>query len=188
MRTPKKRKVSTIALITLIIAVFGVVVYAATTFFHLDFNVNNTRGISISGSWTGNDIAGKEVIPGSTFQLSPVITNNSTDYVYLFVRIDTEENVYKISDLDSSWSVIKEDDGMILLAYGSESAMVQLEPGVEVYVSGTLTLDVSDSRFADLDNSALDFSVHACGIAKSQCDNHTAPLDVYDYYIENGGL
>lgn len=184
----KKQQVSPLTLIILIIAAVGIVAYAAVNyFFHLNFNVNNTRGISVAGSWTGDNIEGKEVVPGSTFQLNQQIKNNSTESVYVFVRIDTEENVYKISNLDPSWVVVKEDSGMILLAYGTSTTMVQLPPDQVVDVSGTLTLNVSNATFAGLEDSALDFSIHACGIAVSKCGPYIAPPYVYDCYIDNGG-
>ena len=34
---------------------------------------------------------------------------------------------------------------------------------------------------------ALDYSIHACGVAVSQCMARTAPLDVYEVYETVGG-
>lgn len=191
-RTPwnqknKRQKLSTLLIALLLIAAVGIVAYAAANyFFHLHYEVDNSRGVKIEGSWTG-EVSGKEVVPGSTFSLNQTITNNSTDYIYLFVRVDTEGNVYKISNLDSSWSVVKEADDEVLLAYGAASSMEEIAPDASVGISGTLTLDVTNAEFVDLDDSALDFSVHACAIAKSQCNGHVSATDVYEDYRSNGG-
>ena len=184
----KKQKMTTSLIALLIILAVSVVAYAAINyFFHLSQTVDNTRGVKIAGSWTGDEIEGTEVLPGDTFTLSQTITNNSTEDVYVFVRIDTEGNAYSISELDPSWTVAKAEGGVILLAYGSTSAMVEVGPDVEVDFEGLLTLDVSNKEFSELNDSALDFSVHACGIAKSQCGSHIAPLAVYEDYENNGG-
>ena len=183
----KKQKAIFVAIIALI-TVVSVTVYALDNdFFHLKSSVDNSRGVKIAGSWTGDDIEGKEVIPGDTFTLSQEITSTSTEPVYVFVRIDTEENAYSISDLNSGWTVVKEADGVILLAYGTESRMTEVAPDATVEFGGLLTLDVSNSQFADLPDEALDFNINACGVGKSQCENFTAPLDVYVAYEESGG-
>ena len=46
---------------------------------------------------------------------------------------------------------------------------------------------MSNKEFSELNDSALDFSVHACGIAKSQCEGKTGALSVYEVYEDNGG-
>lgn len=183
-----KQKLSSTALILILIGTISVVAYAMITYiFHLNFTVDNTRGVSISGSWTGENVSGTEVLPGSSFTLTQTITNESTEDVYVFVRIDTEGNAYKISEVDPSWSVVKEDGGVILLAYGSAGAMTPVTPDVEVPISGLLTLDVSNAEFAELDDEALDFTINACGVAKSQCEGKTGALSVYEVYEESGG-
>ena len=186
-KNKKQKVVSSLASI-LLIGTISVVAYAAINyFFHLNFTVDNTRGVKIGGAWTGDDIEGTAVLPGDTFQLTQTITNESTEPVYVFVRVDTEGNAYSISELDPSWSKVKAEDGVILLAYGSTSAMVEVGPDVEVDFGGILTLDVSNKEFSELNDSALDFSVHACGIAKSQCEGKIGALAVYEVYEDNGG-
>ena len=189
MQTPNKthKKISTTAMIILIASI-SIAAYAAITYiFHLYQNVHNERGVKIAGSWIEDNIEGQEVLPGSSFTLSQTITNESTEPVYVFVRVDTEGNAYSISELDPSWSKVKEAEDVILLAYGSAGAMVEIGPDVEVEFSGLLTLDVSNKEFSELNDSALDFSVHACGIAKSQCEGKTGALAVYEVYEDNGG-
>lgn len=174
-------------MIFLIIAAVGIVAYAAATYvFHLFQDVHNPRGVVISGSWTG-EVEGKEVVPGSTFSLNQTISNNSTEPVYIFVRVDTESNAYKISNLSDGWTAVKDADDEILIAYGSGSSMNAVAPDVSVRFSGTLTLDVSNSEFAELEDSALDFTIHACGVAVSQCGGHVSAADVYEDYRSNGG-
>ena len=186
-KNKKQKVVSSLASILLIGAI-SVIAYAAINyFFHLNFTVDNTRGVKIGGAWTGENVSGTEVLPGSSFTLTQTITNESTEDVYVFVRIDTEGNAYRISEVDESWTVVKEADGVILLAYGSTSAMVEIGPDVEIEFGGLLTLDVSNKEFSELNDSALDFSVHACGIAKSQCEGKIGALAVYEVYEDNGG-
>ena len=183
----KKQKAIFVAIIVLI-TVVSVTVYALDNdFFHLRSSVDNSRGVKIAGSWTGDDIEGKEVIPGDTFTLSQEITNDSTEPVYVFVRIDTEENAYKISELHPDWTVVKESEDMILIVYGTQSRMTEVAPDATIEFGGLLTLDVSNSQFADLPDEALDFNINACGVGKSQCENFTAPLDVYAAYETSGG-
>ena len=186
----RKQKVVTSITSIILVAALGVGAYAAADyFFHFSRNVHNTRGIEISGEWTDNEIAGKEVLPGSAFQISQEITNTSTEPVYVFVRIDTEENAYSISDLKAGWTVAKESDGVILLAYGSSEAMTEVAPDAKVGITGKLTLDVTNAEFSDLDDTALDFTINACGVGKSQCDTHyLSPADVYAAYEMSGGI
>ena len=183
-----KKQKAIFAAIIVLITVVSMTVYALDNdFFHLRSSVDNSRGVKIAGSWTGDDIEGKEVIPGDTFTLGQEITSTSTEPVYVFVRIDTEENAYKISDLHSDWAVVKESEDMILIVYGTESRMTEVAPDATIEFGGLLTLDVSNSQFADLPDEALDFNINACGVGKSQCENFTAPLDVYAAYETSGG-
>ena len=187
MNTSKAHKISTTAII-LLIATVSVTVYALGTYiFHLYQNVHNERGVKIAGSWIEDNIAGKEVLPGSTFTLTQTITSTSTEPVYVFVRIDTEENAYSISGLHSDWTVAKAADGVILLGYGSSETMTEVAPDQAVEFEGLLTLAVSNSQFAEMSDSALDFTINACGVGKSQCDGQTGAIDVYDAYITAGG-
>ena len=182
-----KQKAAFIASIALTLAAAVTVSALGNYFFHLWTYVDNDRGVSIAGSWIGNDIEGQEVVPGSTFQLSQEITNKSTEPVYVFVRIDTEENAYKISQLHPDWTVVKEADNMILLAFGSTRAMNVVSPEVVLEFEGILTLDVTNTEFVELEDSALDYSIHACGVAVSKCEGRIAPLDVYEVYETVGG-
>ena len=183
----KAHKISTTAMIILIASI-SIAAYAlGTHIFHLYQNVHNERGVKIAGSWIEDNIEGQAVVPGDTFTLSQKITSTSTEPVYVFVRIDTEENAYSISNLDSDWTVAKEADGVILLGYGSTEAMTEVGPDQAVEFEGVLTLAVSNSRFAEMSDSALDFTINACGVGKSQCDGQTGAIDVYDAYITAGG-
>ena len=183
-----KQKITTSIISLILIGAISVIAYAAINyFFHLNFTVDNTRGVKIGGAWTGENVTGTEVLPGDTFQLTQTITNESTEDVYVFVRVDTEGNAYSISEVSDGWTVVKEADGVILLAYGSAGAMVEIGPDVEVEFGGVLTLDVSNKEFSELNDSALDFSINACGIAVSQCEGKTGALAVYEVYEDNGG-
>lgn len=187
MQTSNKthKKISSTALVLIIIATVSIVAYAAITyFFNLSQNVPNTRGVKIAGSWTGAEIEERAVLPGDTFTLNQTITSDSTEPVYVFVRIDTEGNAYSISGLSDEWAVVKAEDDEILIAYGSTSRMMEVGPDVKIDFEGLLTLDVSNKEFADLEDSALSFTINACGVAVSQCEGKVSPLAVYEVYVD----
>ena len=178
----KQKVVTSIAMIA-IIASISIAAYALGTYiFHLYQNVHNERGVKIGGAWIEDNIEGQEVLPGSTFQLTQTITSDSTEPVYVFVRIDIKENAYKISGVRSGWTVVKQSDNEIRIAYGTEDTMIEVAPDEEIDFEGVLTLDVSNTDFVGLSDSALSFTINACGIAKSQCGSHVDPSLVYEDY------
>ena len=171
----------------ILIASISIVAYAAINyFFHLSQNVPNTRGVKIAGSWTG-EVAGKAVVPGDKFQLNQTITSDSTEPVYVFVRIDIKENAYKISGVRSGWTVVKQSDNEIRIAYGTEDTMIEVAPDEEIDFEGVLTLDVSNTDFVGLSDSALSFTINACGVPVSKCEGQTSAENVYAAYVTSGG-
>ena len=67
--------------------------------------------------------------------------------------------------------------------------MTEVAPDAKVGITGKLTLDVTNAEFSDLDDTALDFTINACGVGKSQCDTHyLSPADVYAAYEMSGGI
>ena len=71
--------------------------------------MSNTPGHTFSVDLTGVP-EGTELVPEDVQQLSPSVHNGSTtDYIYSFVKVEYNPDVYEITE--PSWEVVAESEG-----------------------------------------------------------------------------
>ena len=88
----------------------AVVAFAAINLFgSKSVDVGNTPGHTFSVDLTGVPEE-TELVPGDVQQLSPSVHNGSTtDYIYGFIRVSYNPDVYEITD--PSWELVSEKPG-----------------------------------------------------------------------------
>ena len=78
-------------------------------------DVNNTPGHTFEVDLTGVP-EGTELVPGDVQSLSLAVHNGSTmDYIYAFVSISYNPDVYAITD--PSWELVSEEGGEAIFSY-----------------------------------------------------------------------
>lgn len=143
----------------------AILAYAASSLFtHDSFTIQNTKGQVVSIDLTGA-VEGIEVVPGTEQSVSPSITNNGTEPMYVFVRFDVGVTssgtpVYSFDPDDDSWTAVDTGEaGELLYVYGSGSTPVAVNSQEIADLSGVLTCIASGSDFVMLDDVSVSYRV-----------------------------
>ena len=101
----------------------AVVAFAAINLFgSKSVEASNSPGHTFSVNLTGVP-EGKELVPGDVQTLSPAVHNGSTtDYIYGFVKVSFNPDVYEI--VDASWELVSEREGKTIFSYSSGNQMI----------------------------------------------------------------
>ena len=66
-------------------------------------------------------MAATKVGPGDSLDVKPVIYNDATEEMYVFIQVDmptTADGTLYSFDVDDEWCVVSEDDGTVVYTYG----------------------------------------------------------------------
>ena len=122
------------------------------------------------------DMAATKVGPGDSFDVKPVIYNDATEEMYVFIQVDMptldNEALYSF-DVDDEWCVVSEDGGTVVYAYGSTDGMTTLAPGDSTTtLTNQMTMkSISNAAYAGID----DINVTITGYAIGTEDVDTSP-------------
>lgn len=148
-------------------------------------NVNNTPGHTFSVDLTGVP-EGTEMVPGDVQQLSPSVHNGSTtDYIYAFIRVSYNPDVYEI--MDASWELVSEEPGEAIFSYSSGSEMIPVGMGEDAQFTAGMKVIATGDVFNGLDEESLKYTVTGYGIGTeiSRSGNMNAWADYEN--AESGG-
>ena len=161
----------------------AVVAYAAINLFgSKSADVANTPGHTFSVDLTGVP-EGTELVPGDVQTLSPAVHNGSTtDYIYAFVSVSYNPDVYEI--VDSSWELVSEEDGLSIYSYSSGGEMIPVEMGQDAEFSCGMKVVAEGAAFAGASEEDMKYTVTGYGISTSI--SRSGNLDTWADY-ENGG-
>lgn len=120
-----------------------------------------------------------EVGPGDSFSVSPVIFNDATEEMYVFVEIQmpaTADGALYLFDADNEWCVVSEDAGTVVYAYGG-AEMTVLSPGdsTSALTSQMTMRSISNAEYAAID----DINITITGYAIGTEDVSTSLTDVW---------
>ena len=108
-----------------------------------------------------------EVGPGDSFSVSPVIFNDATEEMYVFIQVDMPETangmLYSF-EADADWCFISEDGGTVVYAYGN-SEMTALQPGesTSALTEQMKMNEVSNAEYASIDDINITITGYAIG-------------------------
>ena len=164
----------------------AVIAFAAINLFgSKSANVSNTPGHTFSVDLTGVP-EGTELVPGDVQQLSPSVHNGSTtDYIYGFIRVSYNPDVYEITD--PSWELVSEESGESIFSYSSEAQMIPVGMGEDANFTAGMKVIASGDVFNGLDEESLKYTVTGYGIGTeiSRSGNMEAWADYEN--AESGG-
>lgn len=117
--------------------VFGIllgtttIAYAITSLFYTSSETSHLTKKTVFQFDLRTDMVSTEVGPGDCFDVKPVVYNDSTEEMYVFIRVDMPamlEGVLYSFDVCDDWKPVCDNDGMIIYAYAG-SEMTALQPG-----------------------------------------------------------
>ena len=175
-----KKKIITTGLWVGIFMATVIVAYAITTLF---LAKSQTTGLSKKKIFKFNlntNLVSGEVGPGDSFSVSPVIYNDATEDMYVFIQIDmpTLENASIYSfDVDSDWCVVYEENGKVVYAYGN-SDMTVLSPGdsTTALTRHMIMKKISNAEYAAIDDINITITGYAIGTEGVS----TLPIDAWN--------
>lgn len=144
-----------------------IVAYAITTLF---FTKSQTSEFSKKQIFqfdlnTGLDIS--EVGPGDSLSVTPVIFNDATEEMYVFLEIQmptTPDGTLYLFDADNEWRLVSENGGTVVYAYGS-TEMTVLSPGdsTSALTSQMTMQSISNTEYAAIDDINITITGYAIG-------------------------
>ena len=186
-------------LVCFLLGIVGLVGYAlGSGVFHGSFVGNPTYTYSYAVEISDDTISPTDLLPGGIVSITPTITSKSTGNSYVFLRIECQSvdnnPIYSYEDQNGVWTVVRENPGEIIVAYGTGEACTTFAPDQEIEINGKLTLDITNAQYATLaeDTDPLKFTVHVCGIHSDAVGDAEAPtglpIDIYQQYVNEGGV
>lgn len=183
----KKRIVTTGLWIGIFIATV-IVAYAVTNLFFMKSQTSEFSKKQIFQFDLDTGLSSGEVGPGDSFSVSPVIFNDATEEMYVFIQVDmpeTDNGMLYSFDADSDWCFLSEDGGTVVYAYGN-SEMTALQPGesTSALTSRMTMSEVSNAEYAAID----DINITITGYAMGTEDMSTNPIESWNQCMEIGNI
>lgn len=170
-----KKRIITIGLWTGIFMATVIVAYAITNLFS---TISQTSEFSKKQIFQFNLDTGMnsgEVGPGDSFSVSPVIFNDATEEMYVFVEIQMPEytdsslpesgdSLLYTFDVNDEWTLVESSNGTVVYAYGS-AEMTALQPGDSTSaLTEQMTMrSISNAEYADIDDINIKITGYAIG-------------------------
>lgn len=129
-----------------------------------------------------------EVGPGDSIDISPVIFNDATEEMYVFIKIQMPEwdkSPLYTFEVDENWSLIESNEGTLIYAYGSPY-MIILNPGES---TSALTTQMTMCSISNADYSAIDdINVSIMGYAIGIEDVDPSPSNAWSVCKQLGNI
>ena len=161
----------------------AIAVFAAINLFgSKSADVSNKPGHTFEVDLTGVP-EGTELVPGNVQSLSPSVHNGSTtDYIYAFVSISYNPDVYAITD--PSWELVSDEVGEAIFSYSGDGQMIPVEMGQDAVFTAGMKVIAEGAVFNSLTEEDFKYTVTGYGIGTSI--SRSGNLDAWADY-ENGG-
>ena len=104
-----------------------IIVYAITTLFFSSSETSNLLKKTVFQFDFTTDMAETEVGPGDSFEVKPVIHNDATEEMYVFIRVDmplTADGALYSFEIDDEWTLVENSNGTVVYAYGNNEMTV----------------------------------------------------------------
>lgn len=157
-----------------------IIVYAITSLFFTSSETSKFSKKTVFQFDLTTDMAETEVGPGDSFSVRPVIFNDATEEMYVFIQVDMpvidDEALYSF-DADSEWCVVSEAGGTVVYAYGSAD-MTALQPGES---TSSLTTQMTMKSITNAEYATVDYiNITITGYAMGTEGMSTIPADAWN--------
>ena len=143
------------------------IAYAITTLFYTKSVTSHFTKKTVFQFDLTTDMVEAEVGPGDCFDVEPVICNDGTKEMYVFMRVDVPvaaDGALYSFDVDDEWIPVSDRDGTIIYAYAG-SEMIVLQPGESTCaLTEQMTMnEISYAEYAGIDNINVTITGYAIG-------------------------
>ena len=161
----------------------AIVAYAITNLFSMKSYTTSFTPKQIFQFDFNTGLNGGEVGPGDSFSVNPVIYNDATEDMFVFIRVDmpfVDGSPLYTFEVDRDWTQVESDEGMVVYAYtaGSEG-MTALTPGESTTaLTEQMTMrSITNAEYAGIDDINITLTGYAIGVE----DVPSVPEEAWDY-------
>ena len=183
-----KKKAASIGAIVGILLGAGIIAYAITQLFTSKTATSNLTKKTIFEINLNDGLQAAQVGPGESFTVTPSITNDATEDMYVFIKVVMPEygtdGLYTYT-VDSNWTIVENNAGTKVYAYASGS-MTMLPPGD---TTTALTNQMTMKNITNAEYSAYtDINVTITGYAIGTDGVSTDPATAWSECKVIGGM
>lgn len=158
-----------------------IVVYAITSLFFTNSETSKLSKKTVFQFDLTTDMTATDVGPGDSFYVKPVVYNDATEEMYVFIQVDmpiTADGALYTFDIDDEWISVDDHDGTIIYAYASPEEMAALQPGDS---TSALTEQMTMSEISNADYAAIeDINITITGYAIGTEDVSANPAEAWN--------
>ena len=175
------KKVARTGIVCGILLCTTIIAYAITTLFYSNIVTSNLTKKVVFQFDLSTDVAETVVGPGDSFDVKPMIYNDATEEMYVFIRIDmptTYDGVLYRFEVQDGWITVDNYGGTIVFAYAG-SEMTVLQPGDSTSaLAEQMTMNgISNAEYAAID----DINIIITGYAIGTEDVPMNPIEAWNY-------
>lgn len=165
-----------------------IVAYAITNLFFTNSETSELSKKQIFRFDLDTGISSGEIGPGDSFAVSPVIYNDATEEMYVFLEIRMPEytdsslpesgaSLLYTYEVNEEWVLVESGNGTVVYAYGSAD-MTALQPGESTNALTTQMImkSISNAEYAAID----DINITITGYAMGTEGMSTIPTDAWN--------
>ena len=160
-----------------------IIAYAITSLFFTKSETSKLSKKMVVQFDLTTGLNGGEIGPGDSFSVSPVIYNDATEDMFVFIEIEMPlvgtTPLYSFTPSDE-WCVVESDGGVVVYAYtaGSEG-MTVLNPGESTTaLTEQMTMrSITNAEYAGIDDINITLTGYAIGVE----DVPSVPEEAWDY-------
>lgn len=166
-----------------------IVAYAITNLFFTASQSSELSKKEIFQFDLDTGLSSAEIGPGDSFSVSPVIYNDATEEMYMFLEIQMPEYTADSSlpeagdsllytyDVNGEWTLVENGNGTVVYAYGSAD-MTILQPGES---TNALTIQMTMHSISNAEYAAIDdINITITGYATGTEGMSTNPTDAWN--------
>lgn len=173
-----------------------IVAYSITTLFFTSSEKSNFSKKTVFQFDLDTNMNSGEVGPGDNFSVSPVIFNDATEEMYVFVKIEmpeytgsslseSEGSLLYTFEVNDEWTLVESGNGFVVYAYGGVD-MTVLSPGESTTaLTSQMTMrSISNAEYGAID----DINITITGYAMGTEDMSTDPIEAWNQCKEIGNI
>ena len=165
-----------------------IVAYAITTLFFTSSEKSNFSKKTVFQFDLDTNMNSGEVGPGDNFSVSPVIFNDATEEMYVFVEIQMPEytdsslpesgdSLLYTFDVNEEWTLVESGNGTVVYAYGTDDMTLLGSGDNTSALTNQMTMQsISNAEYAGID----DINITITGFAIGTEGVSTIPKDAWN--------
>ena len=145
----------------------AIVAYAITNLFFMKSYTTSFTPKQIFQFDFNTGLNGGVVGPGDFFSVNPVIYNDATEDMFVFIQVDmpfVDGSPLYTFEVDRDWTQVESSSGTVVYAYGSDE-MSALTPGESTSaLTNEMTMrSITNAEYADIDDINITIIGYAVG-------------------------